>query len=800
MIQTLFKISWRNLWKNKSFTLINIVGLAIGMAVCLLIYTYIQFELSYDKFHSKADRIYRLSADLKLPKETLRESYSPSAISHQLMQDEPEVENVVRLMPFSLLVQHKTDKYQETRTFFTDSTLFSIFDLPLVKGDANTALKEPFTVVLSQSTAKKYFGNENPIGQTLHIMQDAMPMKVTGVMADMPLASSFQADLFVSLNTIERIFKYQLNDMWANFSSVSFLLLKRGVDANQFASKLPGFLERRFPKELKENNNMSLALHLEPLTDIYLNADRIAHDNFLTGNRKNNHVFSSIVFFIILIAAINFINLSTAKAVERAKEVGVRKVVGAHRIQLVAQFLVEGLIVSLMACFLGILLAQVLLPAFNTLAGKSISHTVVDYPGHLLLLFAAALAVGLLAGLYPAFVLSGFKPIAVLKGRYVSSSGGVRFRKALVVAQFTIAIALITITLVVYHQLHFMRSKSLGFDKEQTLVIETRFDTKQEAFKTALSDIPAVKGATLSGSVPGSANNLLYTELENSNGDMQAGTIDQYIIDYEFIPQYGMNMQAGRNFSRNFGDDTTTRMLINEAAVRTLGYTNAADVIGKKFKFNPNGNNGQIIGVVSDFNFQSLHQVVKPLTLMLGKGNFSNYISIKLQGNDLPATMKAIEARWNQTIPNRPFNYFFADEYFDRQYKAEVQFGKLFLNFTVLAIFISCLGLLALTAYSALQRQKEIGIRKVLGASAGLIVRLLSFDFLKPIVIALFIAIPMVWLSMDHWLSNFAYHIDMAWWMFAAGGMLAILVAFITVVFHAIRAARVKPVVSLRDE
>jgi putative ABC transport system permease protein len=799
MIKTLFKISWRNLWKNKSFTLINIIGLAIGMAACLLIYTYIRFELSYDKFNSNVDRIYRLSADLKLPKETLRESYSASAMAYQLAQDMPEIEDFVRLSPTSLLVLKDNNKYQESRTFYADSSLFSVFDLPLIKGDANTALKDPFSVVLSASTAKKYFGEEDPIGKTLHIMQDANPIKVTGVMADMPLASSFQADLFVSIGTYGKIFKFPVNDMWANFMNISFLLLKKGTDVDQLAGKLPNFLKQRVPQDLKESN-MSFSLHLEPLKDIYLKSDRISHDNFQTGNHNNVYIFSVIACFILVIAAINFINLTTAKAVERSKEVGIRKVAGAHRIQLIMQFLAEGLIIGVFAYFVSLLLGQLFLPVFNTLAGKEIAHTIFEHPNHLVLLFAVAFSVGLLAGLYPAIVLSGFKPAGALKGRYISSSNGIRLRKTLVVAQFTISIALITITMIVYNQLHFMRNKSLGFDKEQTLVVETRFDTQQEAFKTALSGIPAVKGASQSISIPGASSNMIYTELENSDGDMQASTIDQYVIDYEFISQYGIGVMAGRSFSKDFGDDTTNRILINEAAAHNLGYTNSNDVIGKKFKFNTKGKGGQIIGVVKNFNFQSLHQEIKPLSMALGKGNFSNYISIKLQGNDLSATMKTIEDRWKQTIPNRPFNYFFADEFVDQQYKAEVQFGKLFLSFTMFAIFISCLGLLALTAYSALQRQKEIGIRKVLGASITTIVKLLSADFLKPVFIALFISTPIVWFTMNTWLANFAYHINVEWWIFVLGGALAIVIAFITVSFHSIRAAIIKPVTSLRDE
>ncbi|WP_134091594.1 ABC transporter permease [Olivibacter sp. XZL3] len=799
MIKAYLTIFWRNFKKNKVFSLINILGLAIGMGACLLIYTYIQFEWSYDNFHERGKRIYRLATDLKLPMETIHESATPAAPAYQLAQDFPEVEQFVRLMPFSLLVRKDDLKFQESNTLFVDSSFFLVFSFPLIKGNPTTALKEPFSLVLSETAAKKYFGEEDPIGQTLHVMADGKPVKVTAVMKDIPGNSSISCDLLVSMNTYEPIFNTSLNDEWGNFGMTSFLLVKDGANAQQLAAKFPAFLKERLPPYIRQTN-MSYSFFLEPLQDLYLRSDRVVNKAFRTGNVQNIYIFSAVVLFLLIIAGINFINLSTARAIERAREVGIRKVAGAHRFQLMGQFLGEALIISVLAYVLSACLAQLLFPVFNQLAGKVIGKSIFDEPIYLLKLFVVAVSVGLLAGLYPALVLSGFSPIGTLKGRFSSAGRGLWLRKALVVGQFTVSVVLITVTIVVYKQLNYMRGQQLGFDKSRTLVVETRFDNKQEAFKQALADIPAVSSTTLSSSVPGGENGNLYSEFENRSGDKQTGTIDQYMVDYDFIPQYGIKVLAGRNFSKDFRTDSAHALLVNETMVKSLGYKSPEEAIGKRYTLG-NGAHGAIIGVIADFHFQSLQQEISPLGLQLrADGFFANYISIKIAGGDLRTTIKAIEDKWQQTIPNRPFNYFFADEYFDRQYKAEGQFGKLFLTFTLLTIFISCLGLLALTAYSTLQRQKEIGIRKVLGARVTGIVRLLTADFLRLVFIAFILASPIAWISMKHWLSEFAYHIRLEWWIFMIAGSTAVMIAFLTVSFHAIRAAIANPVNSLRDE
>jgi len=798
MVKNYFRIAWRSLMRNKVFSLINILGLAIGMTASFLIYQYVHTEFSYDGFHKNGKRIYRLATDIKLPTETIHEGASSSAMAFHLAQDFPQVEQFVRFGQISLLARIGDRKFQEPNTFFADSSLFKVFDFPLLKGDPQTALRDPFSMVISETAAKKYFGDEDPLGKTLYIMESAMPTQVTGVMADLPNNSSLKANIFLSFASFQQIFDPQVNDQWGNFGVASFLLLKEGVDAGQLQENLPGFLKRRLPLEIQQTE-MGLTLTLEPFEDIYLGSDRIVNQGFESGNLNNVYVFSLVAVFILLIACINFVNLTTARAAERSKEVGVRKVAGAHRYQLVNQFLGEAVTVSLIAFVVAFILIETTIPWFNQFAGKTAALSFFSRPASLIGLVLLTLVIGVFAGSYPAFILSSFKPIKVLKGRFSSGGNGSWLRKMLVVTQFAVSVTLIAVTFIVYHQLHYMRNQNLGFNKTQTVVVETRFDSKQETFKLLLSSIPAVQSATRSGNIPGGDNGRVYAELENNNSDMQAATVDLYSVDEDFIPQYGIQILAGRAFSTAFTSDSTHSLVVNERAVQLLGYSDPADAIDRRFQLG-NGRDGHIIGVVKDFHFKSLQAQITPMAIQLGQGNFANYISIKVSTDNLPATMAAIEAKWQETIPNRPFNFFFADEFFDRQYRAEERFGQLFFQFALLTIFISCLGLLALVSYSTLQRQKEIGVRKVLGASVANIVKLLSLDFIKLVLIAIAIATPIAWWAMTNWLADFAYHIDIQWWMFAMAGLAAVVIALLTISWQAIKAAVANPVESLRDE
>lgn len=792
MIKNYFKIAIRNLWKNRAFSFINILGLSIGMTACFLISLYVSFELSYDTFHTKKDRIYRVVTDIKTPSETIKAS-GPSWAVPPHMNDFPEIETAVRVLNDVILFRKDNIKFNETESLWADADFFSVFDYKLLKGNPLTALKEPFSIVLSESSAKKYFGDNDPIGQTILITDDAYPSTITGVMEDIPENSQIQGDVLVSMTTITQKFAEGVDDQWGNYGPFAYLLLTPGTNAEDLENKFPAFLEKWNGKGMEESQ-MHATLFLESLNDVYLKSDR---GGFVTGNINNVYIFSIVALFILLIACINFINLTTARSSERAKEVGIRKVVGAAKFQLARQFLGESVIICLIAFLLTLVVSSLLLPSFNQLAGKTISHGIFENPQYLLLLFSTAIGIGLLAGIYPALVLSSFKPTIVLKGRFATGTKGNYLRKGLVISQFAISIALIIGTIVVYSQMSYMRNLNLGFEKDQILVLDTNGDKSRDALKQAISNLPNIKDVSLSSSVPGGGNSSAYSEIENVKGDLQVANLDLYFVDFDYISLFDIQVTAGRPFSRDFKTDTTQAMVLNEAAVKMFGYSSPEQAIGKRFK--QWGREGKIIGVIKDFHFQSLKNPIKPLSMRIEPSR-NDYLSISVSATNLTATMAVVEKEWGEIIPNKPFSYYFLDEFFSRQYKSEEQFGQLFLNFALLAIFLSCLGLFGLASYSTMQRTKEIGIRKVMGASVSNILNLLSFDFLKLVVVSFFVAAPFSWYFMNKWLIDFAYRTTISWWVFIVAGVIALLIAVITVSFQALKAAITNPIKSLRTE
>ena len=793
MFRNYLKSAFRNLWKRKTFSFINIMGLAVGITACFLIYLYVHFETSYDAFNKKADRIYRLVTDIKTPSDVLHWNSTSAPMVINMQKDFPEVESAVRISGQSFLVRKGNDKFQENNTIMADSSLFNIFDFPLVYGDKNTALKEPMSIVLSQTAAKKYFGNTNPVGQTVLLTGAAYNATITGIMKDIPENSQVRADMIVSMSSQKQIYGNSSDSAWANFSLTSYLLLKPNTNPKTLAAKFPSFLDFHTGKRLKDAQ-MSFTLFLEPLRDVYLYSTR---DDSQSGNIHNVYIFSIIAIFILLIACINFINLTTARSTERAKEVGIRKVAGAARLQLARQFIGESIVISLCAFLISVLLCSLLLPLFNHLAGKQVSSPFFYHPFYIVSLFLVSAAIGAVAGFYPALVLSSFRPVAVLKGRFSTGTSGILLRKGLVIFQFTISIILIIGTVIVNTQLNYMRNQDLGFSKDQMMIIDTNGDKNKEAFKESLSSVPGILTTSFSSTVPGNGTATAYSKVENKLGDMQTASLDIYFVDFDYINDYKMKVIAGRGFSKSFGTDTTQAMVINESAAKLLGYGSPQEALGKKF--DQWGRTGKIIGVVKDFHYQALQQPIRPLTMRIEPDGYQ-MLSIKVATKDLPSTVKAIESKWNQIIPNRPFEYNFLDESFDKQYRAEDRFGNLFFYFAILAIFISCLGLLGLASYSTIQRTKEIGIRKVLGASVPYIINLLSVQFLKLVLIAFLIASPIAWLFMTKWLRDFAYRTTPAWWMFLFAGIAAIVIAFGTISFQAIKAAIANPVKSLRTE
>ncbi|MEO5681406.1 MAG: FtsX-like permease family protein [Chitinophagaceae bacterium] len=793
MIKNYFKVAFRNLWRHRTFSFINILGLTVGLTAFFLIFMYVKFELSYDAFNSKADRIYRVVADLKTPSETLRTSGPGWAVGPNIKEEFAEVEAVARVTGDNILVRKGEIKFREENAIWADSSLFKIFDFTLSKGNPRTALSEPFSIVFTETAAKKYFGKEDPMGKTLLLTGDAFPSTVTGIIKDIPENSQVKADMLVSMSTITAKFNKTLDSQWANYGNRTYILLKPQVKAASLLAKLPAFLEKRNGTEMKRLQ-MFPTLLLEPLRDVYLHSTR---DGNKTGNSGNVYIFSIIALFILVIACINFVNLTTARSAERAKEVGIRKVVGAGKGQLAKQFIGESVLICVIAFVLAVIAAALLLSPFNQLSGKIIAQSIFEHGAYLLILFVIAVAIGILAGIYPALVLSSFQPVKVLKGRFATGTKGTILRKGLVVAQFTISIALIIGTIVVYAQMKYMRSQDLGFNKEQKLIIDSQGDPAKNTLKQSIASIPGVQATSLAGSVPGGGNPGAYSQVENKKGDMQIANLDLYFTDFDYIPQYQIKIVAGRAFSKEMGTDTTQAMLLNETAVKLFGYSSAKDIIGKKF--DQWGRKGTVIGVTEDFHFRSLQEVIKPLSMRI-EPDRCYLISATVTAAQVPATIAAIESKWKALIPNRPFSYFFLDEFFDKQYRSEMRFGKLFLNFALLAIFISCLGLLGLASYSTMQRTKEIGIRKVMGASVGGIVNLLSRDFLVLVLISFVVAAPIAWYGMHSWLKDFAYRIDISWWVFVLAGIIAVVIALGTISFQAIKAAVANPVKSLRTE
>jgi putative ABC transport system permease protein len=797
MIRNYIKIALRNIWRHSFFSSINIIGLTVGMTAFFLIFLYINFELSYDSFHLKANRIYRIVCDLKTPTENLTWNGPSWAVAPHLKNEFPDIESSVRITTESLLLRRGNIKFQEDNSLFADSAFFHVFDFKLLEGDPQTALKEPLSIVLSETTAKKYFGNTDPVGQTLLLTDGSFNVTVKGVMKDIPENSQIKADLLVSMNTLtQKLYPKQLaniDNQWGNYGNYSYLLLKPGVNAKALLAKIPAFLKRLNGDEMKKMQ-MFPTLFLEPLCDVYLFSTR---DDSKRGNIINVYIFTIVAVFILLIACFNFVNLTTARSAERAKEVGIRKVVGAVKSQLARQFIGESVLLCMIAFILSVIFSALLLPQFNQLARKIISPSIFSHPLYLLLLFIVAVSIGIAAGLYPALILSSFQPVTVLKGRFATGIKGIFLRRGLVMVQFTISIALIIATIVVYNQMSYMRSQDLGFNKEQKLIIDTHGDSAKIAFKQALTSLPNILSVAMARSVPGGANPSAYSQIENVKGDMQIANLDLYSVDYDYIPQYKMEILSGRAFSRNFGTDSSQALVVNESAMKMFGYNSPQQIVGKKF--DQWGRRGTIIGVVKDFHFRSLQEVIKPLSMRI-EPTVCDLISLSVSQKNLAYTIAAIENKWKILIPSRPFSYYFLDESFDKQYSNEDRFGKLFLNFAILAIFISCLGLFGLASYSALQRTKEIGVRKVLGASTMNIVSLLSGDFIKLVILSFVIASPIAWWFMYQWLQGFAYRIGIGWWMFALAGITALIIALATVGLLAFKAAIANPVKSLRSE
>jgi putative ABC transport system permease protein len=803
MIHHFFQIAWRNLVKRKFYSFINIAGLAIGMTCCLLITLYIKNELSYDQYHTKKDRIYRVLQSFRSVKEGVNPGaptpeefwvWGNAPVGPALQTDFPQIEKMVRFMsPSSLLLQHGEKRFQQDNLVFMDSTAFSVFSWKMIFGDPQTALTAPNSIVLTKTVSEKFFGSANPVGQSLRI-DNSDNYLITGVMEDVPPNSQINFNGLISMST-ERKYRSDIFDAWGYVDFYTYLLLKENTNIEALQVQSAAFVKKHNP------NDKGYAIYFEKMTDAYLHSAAIRQPG-PTGSRLNVILFSCIAVFIMLIACINFMNLSTARSLERAKEIGVRKVLGVRPRSLVWQFLIESILMSLAAAAIALTLARPGISLIGTLSGKDLSYSHFFTPVMWMYMLVFAVAVGILAGIYPASFLSGFKAITVLKGKFNPSHEGISLRKALVVFQFTLSIALIAGTIIVYSQLKFLNRHDLGFQKDQIVIVNFEGDGKVqdniESIKKSLADQPGVVSVAASRAVPGEFLPNAGTQIEGPDGQMQQQGPFIYEIDFDFIPVFQIPLVAGRNYSRTYVKDSAQSMVINEACAKLYGYTNPADAVGKKFS--QWGRTGTIIGVVKDFNFRSLHQAVEPLTLRYGYPYNLNRIVVSIKGNDVQANLTRLRKTWDRIAPQRPFMYHFLDESFSAQYEADQHFGQLFTFFSYLAIFIACLGLFGLSTFMAQQRVKEIGVRKVLGSSTSGIVLLLSKDFLKLILIAIVIATPLCLWSMNQWLQGFAYRITIGPLVFVEAGMISLAIALLTMAWQSVKAAISNPVSALRNE
>jgi putative ABC transport system permease protein len=809
MFRNYVKTALRNLWKNKGFSAINIVGLAIGLATCLLIILYVMDELSYDRYNEKADRIYRLDGDIKFGGNHFIMAVAPAPAGPSMRKDYPEIETAVRFRwRGGFLVKKGSQNIREDKVIYADSTLFDVFSLSMIGGDPHTALVAPRTVVITETMAKKYFNSSDAVGRNL-LTDDSITYRVTGVIRDIPAQSHFSADFFVPMSENADA---RENDNWLSNNYNTYFLLRKGSDPRRLEAKFPAMIQKYISPMLQQAVHISLeefykagnfvGFSLTPLTAIHLHSNKSAEMG-ANGNIQYVYIFSAIALFILLIACVNFMNLSTARSSNRAKEVGIRKVLGSLRGHLVTQFIAESILISFISMLLALGIAWLMLPVFNQLADK---HMVIGLFSRTWLapsLLVLVLVVGLLAGSYPAFFLSAFRPIAVLKGNVAAGFKTGWLRNSLLVIQFSISILLMVGTAVIYRQLGYIHSRQLGFNREQVLVVHNGWGlghSGAKAFRDDLSKLPGVEGTTMTGFLPteGSRNDdafFLTPELDQK----KAISMQRWSADENYIPVLGMKMLAGRNFSQDFKTDSDA-IVINESAARMMGFPNPTehkiyeldDIKTKKTK------TYRIIGVIKDFNFNSLREVVTPLALFLeeNRGDFA----MRVRTGHMTQLVAQVENDWKKIAPGQPFSYSFMDEDFNALYKTEQQMGGISLSFSLLAIFIACMGLFGLAAYAAEQRTREIGIRKVLGATIGGIIGLLSRDFLLLVLLSALIAFPVAWFAMHRWLQDFAYRIDIGWEVFVLAGLLSLGIALLTVSFQALRAALANPVKSLRSE
>jgi putative ABC transport system permease protein len=794
MILNYIKIALRNFRKNKIYTFINISGLAIGICSFILIALWVHDEWNFDTHHHNASRIFRVVYDFESRHGTQKFARTAPLYAPTLKKDFPEVESAVRFKTYSGVMTYGEKVFYENDMMITEPAALSMFNFEVISGDPHRALSQPKSIILTESMARKYFGNENPLGKII-MLDDTLDCTVTAVMADLPTSTHMTFNCLLSWETWRLLTPDKWLKTWRSNIYYTYIMLDKNSSVEQLLKKLPAFAEYYFDDDQYSKH----IIHLQPLSDIHLYSNR-RQEMAANGDIASVYIFSLAALLILTIACINFMNLSTARSVRRRKEVGLRKVIGADRRNLIYQFLGESILISIFASILALLMVDLILPLFNNLSGKTISLIRILTPGHLTTFLLLVLVVGLAAGSYPALLLSGFRPVQLFKtGSEKGSPGGI-FQRVLIIFQFAISISLIICTIVISGQLDYLRAQHLGFEKEQLIVLPFGWDRQIQQqidpMKVKLLTQNGILNVTASGDVPGHMATTLSYWAEGMANDEQSAIVT-LIVDPDFLGTYQIDLLAGRDYSMERMTDLQEGVILNEKTVDELGWASAEAAIGKRFKLQRM--DGRVIGVVRNFNFNSLHQPIEPLAMAVWQDWFG-YLTIRIESKNISGKIESIEKVWTEFHPNRPFRYYFLNEQFDQQYRAEERMHQLFSLFSALAILIACLGLFGLVAYIVEQRTQEIAVRKVLGAVVHEIVLLLSKDFLKSILLANLIAWPLTWIVMNRWLQNFAYQTDMNWMIFVLVGGLILIIAMLTISMQTVRAAVADPVEALRDE
>jgi putative ABC transport system permease protein len=801
LIKNFFSVSLRNILRNRVYSVINILGLSVGLTAFLLIQLYVLNEKSFDQFHEKKHRIFRLQQDRYNQGELTNRSVTVcAAVGPAIADNFPQVERYVKILYSPAVITYGTTVFEESNFYFVSEDFFKVFSIPLIEGIDSLVLKRPGTVVLSRSMATKYFGNENPIGKVLDF-RGIFKLEVTGVFEDIPSNSHMQLDFMGSFETYAKYAGERATTSWKWDAYYTYLLLDDQSDLQEIESSLPNLVQQHTGDWLKESNQ-DMEFYFQPLTDIHLHS-AFKQEMKVNGNHKMVYYLSLIAYFIIVIAYINYVNVATAKSLERAKEVGIRKVLGGYRFQLMIQFLSESFIMNLMAVVISVLIVNFTIPPFADLWGRDINPSMMLTKDFLILLAGALLVGTLLAGLYPALVLSGFRPTEVLKGKLAGSPHGGLLRRSLVIMQFIASITLIICTYVVFQQIKFLRTQSLGFTMDEILVIhaplkkDSLYVQQLNAFKEATKQIPQVVGMTAVREIPGAPI------VEYANGIRRLGggedEVNQYQIisvDGDFMDVFNLTLIAGRKYYESEPADYSN-IIINEKAVEVFGFRNAEEAINQKIVW-PN-DTISIIGVLKNYHHETLKFPMSPILFPLDPG-YGSFLPVRIQGENVAEILDQLDELYQNYFPGNPFNAYFLNEYFEEQYKSDVRFGKVVAIFSSIAIIITCLGLFGLSSYTVVLRMKEIGIRKVLGASEKSIITLLCKDYTALIAVAIVISIPVAWYVMNGWLQSFANKIDLSAWLFVLPSLMVILVSWVTISSHVFRAAASNPIDTIRHD